>query len=225
MVWWLGWKTAVLVRRVHIHLVISEFFFSFKIQETCTLTTCVEQKLSLSVKLRNFMRVYVNRERAVWDMHEASLLTDKTKKKFRKFRRQSKKPPSLRLRGLIITDKETTVDPIRCLAVMKLARSVFAHKNQFYSLRYSVHVSHQAYSYEIYAVEICLGSQLCLCGPINGPIKITVLQIAQYTKFCSVFGIASWIKKASLAEQLVPMVWTSAKKPFNCFPLLRQFII
>ena len=26
-----------------------------------------------------------------------------------------------------ITDKETTVDPIRCLAVMKLARSVFAH--------------------------------------------------------------------------------------------------
>ena len=27
-----------------------------------------------------------------------------------------------------ITDKETTVDPICCLAVMKLARSVFAHK-------------------------------------------------------------------------------------------------
>ena len=25
-----------------------------------------------------------------------------------------------------ITEKETTVDPIRCLAVMKLARSVFA---------------------------------------------------------------------------------------------------
>ena len=41
-------------------------FFSFKIQETCTLTTFVEQKLSLCVKkLRNFMRVYVNRERAV----------------------------------------------------------------------------------------------------------------------------------------------------------------
>ena len=91
----------------------------------------------------------------------------------------------------IITDKETTVDPIRCLAVMKLARSVFAHKNQFYSLRYLVHVSHQAYSYEIYAVEICLGSQLCLCGRINGSIKTMVLQIAQYTKFCSVFGIAS----------------------------------
>ena len=41
-------------------------FFSFKIQETCTLTTFVEQKPSLCVKkLRNFMRVYVNRERAV----------------------------------------------------------------------------------------------------------------------------------------------------------------
>ena len=42
------------------------FFFSFKIQETCTLTTFVEQKLSLCVKkLGNFMRVYVKRERAV----------------------------------------------------------------------------------------------------------------------------------------------------------------
>ena len=41
-------------------------FFSFKIQETCTLTTCVEKNLSLCVKkLRNFMRVYVNREIAV----------------------------------------------------------------------------------------------------------------------------------------------------------------
>ena len=41
-------------------------FFFLKIQETCTLTTFVEQKLSLCVKkLRNFMRVYVNRERAV----------------------------------------------------------------------------------------------------------------------------------------------------------------
>ena len=41
-------------------------FFSFKIQETCTLTTFVEQKLSLCVKkLRNFMRVYVNRKRAI----------------------------------------------------------------------------------------------------------------------------------------------------------------
>ena len=41
-------------------------FFSFKIQETCTLTTFVEQKLSLCVKkLRNFMRVFGNRERAV----------------------------------------------------------------------------------------------------------------------------------------------------------------
>ena len=43
-----------------------KIFSSFKIQETCTLTTCVEQKLSVCVKkLRNFMRVYVNRERAV----------------------------------------------------------------------------------------------------------------------------------------------------------------
>ena len=41
-------------------------FFSFKIQETCTLTKFVEQKLSLCVKkLRNFMRVNVNRKRAV----------------------------------------------------------------------------------------------------------------------------------------------------------------
>ena len=39
--------------------------FFFKIQETCTLTTFIEQKLSLCVKkLRNFKRVYVNRERA-----------------------------------------------------------------------------------------------------------------------------------------------------------------
>ena len=40
------------------------FFFLF--QETCTLTKFVEQKLSLCVKkLRNFMRVYMNRKRAV----------------------------------------------------------------------------------------------------------------------------------------------------------------
>ena len=32
------------------------FFFSFKIEETCTLTTFVEQKLSICVnKLKNFM--------------------------------------------------------------------------------------------------------------------------------------------------------------------------
>ena len=43
-----------------------EIFFSFKIPETCTSTTCVEQKPSLCVKkLRNFMREYVTRERAV----------------------------------------------------------------------------------------------------------------------------------------------------------------
>ena len=41
-------------------------FFFFKIQETCTLTKFVEQKLSLCVKkLRNFLRVYVNRTKAV----------------------------------------------------------------------------------------------------------------------------------------------------------------
>ena len=51
--------------RVRIYLVAGEFFF-FKIQETYTLTKFVEQKLSLCVKkLRNFMPVYVNRERAV----------------------------------------------------------------------------------------------------------------------------------------------------------------
>ena len=44
----------------------SGIFFFLEIQETCTLTTFVEQKLSLCVKkLRNFMRVYVNRKRAV----------------------------------------------------------------------------------------------------------------------------------------------------------------
>ena len=49
------------------------FFSSFKIEETCTLTTFVEQKLSICVnKLRNFMWVSVNRERAVCDM-ETSL--------------------------------------------------------------------------------------------------------------------------------------------------------
>ena len=35
-----------------------------------------------------------------------------------------------------ITNKETTVDTIHCLAVMELARSVFAHEKQFYLLRY-----------------------------------------------------------------------------------------
>ena len=44
-------------------------FFFLKIQETCTLTTFVEQKLSLCVKkLGNFIRVYVNWERAISDM-------------------------------------------------------------------------------------------------------------------------------------------------------------
>ena len=39
-----------------------EIFFSFKIEETCTLTTFVEQKLSLCVKkLSNFMQVWVQR--------------------------------------------------------------------------------------------------------------------------------------------------------------------
>ena len=43
-----------------------------------------------------------------------------------------------------ITNKETAIDPFRYLALMKLARSVFAHKKQFYSLRYLVHVALQA---------------------------------------------------------------------------------
>ena len=43
------------------------------------------------------------------------------------------------------SNKETTVNPISCLAVMKLVRSVFAHKKQFYSPRSDlVHVSRQA---------------------------------------------------------------------------------
>ena len=51
--------------QVRNYLVTVEFVF-LKILETCTLTTFVEQKLSLCVKkLRNFMRVYVNRETAV----------------------------------------------------------------------------------------------------------------------------------------------------------------
>ena len=55
----------MLACRVRIYLITAEFFF-LKIQETCTLTTFVEQKLSLCVKkLGNFMRVYVNREREV----------------------------------------------------------------------------------------------------------------------------------------------------------------
>ena len=64
---------------VWIHLLTSEFFL-LKIQETCTLTTFVEQKLSLCVKkLGNFMRVYVNRGRGrfeIWkqSLHEASLV-------------------------------------------------------------------------------------------------------------------------------------------------------
>ena len=47
---------------------LMRIFFSFEIQETCTLTKFVEQKQSESLcvkKLRNFMRVYVNRKRAV----------------------------------------------------------------------------------------------------------------------------------------------------------------
>ena len=56
----------MLAGRVQIHLVTPEIFFFFKIQDTFTLTTFVEQKPSLCVKkLRNFTRVYVNRERAV----------------------------------------------------------------------------------------------------------------------------------------------------------------
>ena len=44
-----------------------------------------------------------------------------------------------------ISNKETAVDPFRYLAVMKLSRSVFAHKKQFYSPRSNlVHVSRQA---------------------------------------------------------------------------------
>ena len=44
---------------------------------------------------------------------------------------------------------------------------------------------------EIHAVEVCSPSQICLCGRINGSIKIMVLQNTQHTNFCSVFGIVS----------------------------------
>ena len=57
-----GTRTGTLGSNPPLHIRI----FFLKIQETCTLTTFVEQKLSLCVKkLGNFMRVYVNRERAV----------------------------------------------------------------------------------------------------------------------------------------------------------------
>ena len=73
-----------------------------------------------------------------------------------------------------ITDKETTVHPIHCLAVMKLARFVFTHKKTvLLAALFSTCICHG--SYEIYAVEMCLWSQLCLCGRINGSIKIMVL--------------------------------------------------
>ena len=40
-----------------------------------------------------------------------------------------------------VTDKQTTGDPIRCLAVMKLARSEFAHKkNSFLAALFSTHI-------------------------------------------------------------------------------------
>ena len=43
-------------RHIDTFFFVVVFFFSFKIEETCTLTTFVEQKLSISVnKLRNFM--------------------------------------------------------------------------------------------------------------------------------------------------------------------------
>ena len=51
-----GTSGSTRARRIGTFLFLFLFFFSFEIEETCTLTTFVEQKLSICVnKLRNFM--------------------------------------------------------------------------------------------------------------------------------------------------------------------------
>ena len=62
------------------------------------------------------------------------------------------------------------------------------------------------HSYEIYAVEVCSPSQICLWGRINDSIKIMVLQNTQYTNFCSVFGIVSQLIIIMLSGSIV-FVW------------------
>ena len=45
------------------------------------------------------------------------------------------------------------------------------------------------HGYEIYAVEVCSPSQICLCGRINGYIKIMVLQNTQlYTNLLCIWN-------------------------------------
>jgi len=65
-------------------------------------------------------------------------------------------------------------DPIRCLVVMKLARLPSHRRHETVIPRYLCYtdVSRKHISYEIYAVEVCSQSQICLCGWINGSIKI-----------------------------------------------------
>ena len=58
---------------------------------------------------------------------------------------------------------------------------------------YLVHLLCAKHSYKIYAVQVCLQSQICLYGRINGSIKFMVLRITQYNKFCSDLGIVSEI--------------------------------
>ena len=75
--------------------------------------------------------------------------------------------------------------PLRfCEQKTVLAGALSAHYLRTYCVKHS---------YEIYAAEVCSRSQICLCGRVIGSIEIRVLQIAQYTKFCSEFGIVSEI--------------------------------
>ena len=80
-----------------------------------------------------------------------------------------------------LTKKYCSSDSIRCLAVMKMARTLLARKKQFKPALFSTRLYRTKNSYEIYVVEVCSRSPICLCGQINRCIKIMVLQIAQYT--------------------------------------------
>ena len=78
-----------------------------------------------------------------WKLLTNKLLTSMTEKYYYCTRHSGASPTRKSASQLSkrMTDKEATVDPIRCLAVMKLARSVFAHKKkQFYSLFYLVQI-------------------------------------------------------------------------------------
>ena len=89
--------------------------------------------------------------------------------------------------------KKRWSDPIRCLAVRKLARSVFAHKNNFSARYLVVHLSPQTLLWNYMQLRSAHSFVYILCGRINGSIKIMVLQIALHTKSCSELGIVSEI--------------------------------